>query len=174
MDFAFPESGNLLPALAWHSLDSDGALQHRGEGAGEIVRRDACGPSNSTTWVPLQSSRRSAAARPPTSCVATIGNSLSTGCRKLRSTPSSRAEGTSQTAFSINQPGLRKVTDRPICFSDVPSTCAGSAGSRAAHRHRHGRDCALSLGKAGLRIGLGGGRMKTPAAPLKAEVRFAA
>src|SRR5205807_6847963 len=35
---------NLLPALARHGLDPDGALQHRGEGAGEIVRRDACGP----------------------------------------------------------------------------------------------------------------------------------
>src|ERR1700682_2210818 len=35
---------NLLPALARHRLDPDGALQHRGEGSGEIVRRYACGP----------------------------------------------------------------------------------------------------------------------------------
>src|ERR1700716_4510699 len=35
---------NLLPALARHHLDPDGALQHRGEGSGETVRRYACGP----------------------------------------------------------------------------------------------------------------------------------
>jgi Bacterial regulatory helix-turn-helix protein, lysR family len=33
---------NLLPVLAQHRLDPDGALQHRGEGSGEIVRRYAC------------------------------------------------------------------------------------------------------------------------------------
>src|SRR5258707_8370019 len=35
---------NLLPTLARHRLDPDGALQHRGEGAGEIVGRDAGSP----------------------------------------------------------------------------------------------------------------------------------
>src|SRR5437899_4958027 len=35
---------NLLPVLARHRLDPDGALQRRGEGSGEIVRRYACGP----------------------------------------------------------------------------------------------------------------------------------
>src|SRR3984957_19575861 len=32
---------DLLPALARHRLDPDGALQYRGEGLGEIVGRDA-------------------------------------------------------------------------------------------------------------------------------------
>src|ERR1700722_18985872 len=35
---------DLLPALARHRLDPDRALQHRGEGTGEIVRRYARGP----------------------------------------------------------------------------------------------------------------------------------
>src|SRR4029077_4548508 len=35
---------NLLPAFPRHRLDPDGAFQHRGEGAGEIVRRYARGP----------------------------------------------------------------------------------------------------------------------------------
>src|SRR6202022_1567009 len=150
------------------------------------------GPANSTTRGPLQSSRRSAAARRPTSCVATIGNSLSAGCRKLRSTPSSRAEGTSQSAFSMNQPGLRKVTDRPICFSDCSITDGGAAGcSCGAPRALVDKQTPLPGGASGkaavtaamTRLASGkpgsgsnseGGRMKTPAAPLKAEVRLAA
>jgi hypothetical protein len=99
---------HLLPALARHGLDPDRALEHRGEGGARSLGETRAAHSSSTTRIPIQSSRRSAAARRPTSCVATIGNSLSAGCRKLGSTPSSRAEGTSQSAFSINQPGLRK------------------------------------------------------------------
>src|ERR1700704_5903816 len=150
------------------------------------------GPSNSTTRVPLPFSRRSAAARPPTSCVATIENSLSVGCRKLRSTPSSRAEGMSQSAFSMNQPGLRKVTDWPVAPSDCPinvrwvsrfscgasapivdqqTTLPGRASAKAAVTAAMTR---LASGKPGFGSNSEGGRMKTPAAPLKAEVRLAA
>src|SRR6267142_514918 len=150
------------------------------------------GPSNSTTRVPLPSFRRSAAARSPTSCVATIGNGLSAGCRKLRSTPSSRAEGTSQSAFSMNQPGLRKVTDRPICSSDCSSnvrwvsrfSCGASAPMVDRQTTLPGRASAkarvtaamtrLASGKPGSGSNSEGGRIKTPAAPLKAEVRLAA
>src|ERR1700731_3717428 len=150
------------------------------------------GPSNSTTRVPLQFSRRSAAARPPTSCVATIGNSLSAGCRKVRSTPSSRAEGTSQSAFSMNQPGLRKVTDRPICSSDCyvnvrwvsRFSCGASApmvdrqttlpGRASTKANVTAAMTCLASGKPGSGSNSEGGRMKTPAAPLKADVRLAA
>jgi hypothetical protein len=91
---------DLPPALARHRLDPDRALQHRGEGAGEIVGRDAGSPLqlDDSHPDPILPEKR--------------------GCRKLRSAPSSRAEGTSQSAFSMNQPGLRKVTGRPISSSD--------------------------------------------------------
>src|ERR1700716_1010441 len=150
------------------------------------------GPSSSTTRIPIQSSRRSAAARRPTSSVATIGNSLSAGCRKLRSTPSSRAEGTSQSAFSMNQPGLRKVTDRTTGSSDCSIngrwvsrfSCGASAPMADKQTTWPGRASAkaavtaamtrLASGKPGSGSNSEGGRMKTPAAPLKAEVRIAA
>src|SRR5258706_5689029 len=149
-------------------------------------------PSNSTTRVPLPFSRRSASASPPTSCVATIGNSLSAGCRKLRSTPSSSAEGTSQSAFSMSQPGLRKGRGRPVTSSDCSinvrwvsrfscgasapmvdkqTTLPGRASAKAAVTAAMTRSAS---GKPGSGSSSEGGRMKTPAAPLKAEVRLAA
>lgn len=95
MDFAFTENGKSAPS-------SRAAPSRPRLGVSAPWRRLArdrsaicAAPSNSITCVLLQSSWRSAAARCPTSCVATIGNNLSAGCKKLRSTPSSRTEGMS-------------------------------------------------------------------------------
>ena len=192
MDFAFPESGKSAPSAR-------AAPSRPGRGASAPWRK--LGRDRSAICVrapPVRrpasrsSPRGEAAARRPTSCVATIGNSLSAGCRKLRSTPSSRAEGTSQSAFSMNQPGLRKVTDRPICSSDCSinvrwvsrfscgasapmvdkqTTLPGRASAKAAVTAAMTR---LASGKPGSGSNSEGGRMKTPAAPLKAEVRLAA
>src|SRR6266516_6808270 len=54
------------------------------------------------------------------SAVATIGTGLSSGCRKLGTTPNSRAGATSQAAFSMNQAALRKQTGDGA----APSTCS--------------------------------------------------
>ena len=150
------------------------------------------GPSSSTTRVPCQSSSSRAAAVLPTSSVATIGKGLSAGCRKLCSTPSSRAAATSQAAFSMNQPGLRNVTGRPMslnpcsirvrwvsrfsCGASAPmvdrhTTLAGRASISAARTASMTR---RASGNPGSGSKSDGGRMKTPAAPLKAAARLAA
>src|SRR5437899_4357545 len=54
------------------------------------------------------------------SAVATIGTGLSSGCRKLGTTPNSRAGATSQAAFSMNQAALRKQTGDGM----APSACS--------------------------------------------------
>src|SRR5438132_13365125 len=78
------------------------------------------GPSNSKVCRPVHVSWSNSAAVRPTSAVATIGNGLSSGCRKLEITPVLRAEATSQVAFSINQAGRRKVMGIPR----PPSACS--------------------------------------------------
>src|ERR1700733_14144680 len=59
------------------------------------------GPSISTTRGPTHESSMSSAAVLPTSSVATIGNSLSRGWRKLGTTPVLRVGGMSHEKFSI-------------------------------------------------------------------------
>ena len=68
------------------------------------------GPSNSTTRSPTDESSMSSLAVLAWSSVATIGNSLSRGWRKLGTTPVSLAGGMSQKKTSKYHAGLRNVT----------------------------------------------------------------
>src|SRR5216117_4122119 len=115
------------------------------------------GPSNSKVRRPVHVSWSNSATVRPTSAVATIGNGLSSGCRKLEITPVLRAKATSQAAFSINQPGRRKVMGIPqaakcLLHQTEFGEQIGAGCLRADCRDAHdlGRVCCLKGGSHGI------------------------
>jgi hypothetical protein len=104
-----------ISGVTGHNLCLDQGFSRR---CGQVVWRHTANAFQLNDAVAFPGSRSRSVATQPPSAVAIIGTGLSRGCWKLGITPVSHAGATSQVAFSMNQPGRRKVTAIDIERSD--------------------------------------------------------